>query len=324
MSPISTLSLKLYKFHYGNSKISFISSGDLSLNGNLCNQPKLSGEIIINNGNILISRDLSAETPIEVKHINTNNKILNTLKRAHMQQISQNSHLHKGLLLNLNVRAPGNIYIRGMGLNAEIMGATTIQGPSEDLQTTGLFSIVKARLNLFSKNFTFTNGDISIDNKLQPHINFTAEATINSLTTIIHLYGNLNDIKIDLSSSPTMPKDEILAHLLFNRSVKELSAFQLAKIVTEISALTGKHDFIGNIEAASKMDNLDFDKDEEGNIGVSAGRYITDNIYTSIGATQKGTTKATITWDLPHNFKATGQYSTDNSNKFGLSYNNDY
>ena len=88
--------------------------------------------------------------------------------------------------------------------------------------------------------------------------------------------------------------------------------------------MSGHNNFFNSIQAASTLENIDIDNDEEGNIGISAGRYITRNIYTSFGATQKGTTKATINWDLPHNFKATGQYHSDNQNNIGLYYNHDY
>lgn len=323
--PIANLSFGLDNIHYSqNLGFSTIYSGDLTLKGTILNCPTLSGNIFLNKAIILISRNLNAASPLEVQHKNTTQTILTTLERAHMQTIKKEHKKINNLILDINIKAPRNLFVKGMGLDVEMQGAAHIKGESSNLNSIGNFKMVTGHLNLLSHYFDFDKGNITLNGDLKPFLSFAAHTNSDNLIITVKLEGHMDDIKISFSSNTGLPQDEILAQLLFHRSVKQLSAFQLAKIITTLSNLSGGNNFFNSIQTASNLENIDIDSDEEGNIGISAGRYITKNIYTSFGATQKGTTKATINWDLPHNFKATGQYHSDNQNNIGLYYNHDY
>lgn len=324
-NPIANISLDLENIHYSqNLGLSAIYSGNLALKGPILNHPTLSGNILLTKAIILISRNLNAATPLEVQHKNTAKSILTTLERAHMQTIKKEPNKINNLAIDIGIKSPKHLFVKGMGLDVEMQGGAHITGDSGALNSIGNFKMVKGHLNLLSHYFDFDKGSINLNGDLKPFLSFAAHTNSDNLIITVKLEGNMDNIKISFSSSTGLPQDEILAQLLFHRSVKQLSAFQLAKIITTLSNLSGHNNFFNSIQAASTLENIDIDNDEEGNIGISAGRYITRNIYTSFGATQKGTTKATINWDLPHNFKATGQYHSDNQNNIGLYYNHDY
>lgn len=323
--PNTNIKFNLNNISY-NRGIGFnaLYSGQLNLKGPLLNNPKLSGIITLTQAQILLSRNLNSATPLEVHHVNTTKPILNTLKRAHMQTIQTAPKKINNILFDVKITAPNKLYVKGNGLDVEMQGNVHVTGPSNNLHSLGSFKMINGHLNLLSHYFDFNRGEITLNGDLKPFLSFEAHTTTDNLTVNVKLEGNIDNIKITFSSNNGLPQDEILAQLLFHRSVKQLSAFQLAKIITTLSNLSGRNNFFNSIQSVSSLENIDIDTDIDGNIGISAGRYITKNLYTSFGATQKGTTKASINWSLPHNFKVTGEYHSNNQNNIGVFYNHDY
>ena len=81
---------------------------------------------------------------------------------------------------------------------------------------------------------------------------------------------------------------------------------------------------MGNLRAATGLDDLDVVTDSEGNAALRAGRYITDNVYLGVEAGAKGTTKGTINLDITENLKARGGVGSDGDSSLGVFYERDY
>ena len=65
--------------------------------------------------------------------------------------------------------------------------------------------------------------------------------------------------KIALSSVPDLPQDEVLAHLLFGESMKQLSPIQIAEIgaaLAELSGVTGGGNPLNGIRKGLGLDRL--------------------------------------------------------------------
>lgn len=325
-NPIINLNLNLLNIPYNQGlNFSTVYSGNLKLIGPILDHPKLSGNVQLLKALILISRNINANTPLKVKHINSTAPIINTLQRAHMQTIKKEPIKTNNIIYDVNITSPNHLFVKGMGADIEMQGGIHVSGQNNDLHSIGSFKMIKGHINLLSHYFNFDKGDISLNGDIKPFLSFSANTNAdNNLTVTVKLEGYIDDIKVNFTSSPPLPEDEILAQLLFHRSVKQLSAFQLAKIITTLSNLSGSNSFFNSLQSAATLENINIDSDENGDIGISAGRYLTKNMYTSFGATQKGTTKASINWDLPHNLKATGQYQSNNQNNVGLYYSHDY
>ena len=85
----------------------------------------------------------------------------------------------------------------------------------------------------------------------------------------------------------------MLARLIFNRGINELSAFQIAQLAAAAAELAGggNTSLLGSLRAATGLDDLDVVTDSEGNAAVRAGRYIQDNIYLGVEAGERGSTR---------------------------------
>src|SRR3546814_7958362 len=62
----------------------------------------------------------------------------------------------------------------------------------------------------------------------------------SDLTVTARLSGPLSQPKLDLSSVPPVPRDEIVSRVLFNKSAAQLSAAEAAQLAMALRDLTGQ------------------------------------------------------------------------------------
>ncbi|MGJ8612077.1 MAG: translocation/assembly module TamB domain-containing protein, partial [Octadecabacter sp.] len=72
------------------------------------------------------------------------------------------------------------------------------------------------------------------------------------------------------------------------------------------------------------LDDLDFVTDEDGNAGVRAGKYLSENVYTDVTIGSDGTTEINLNIDIDRNFTARGSASTDGETSVGIFFERDY
>lgn len=236
--------------------------------------------------------------------------------------------------LAIVVDAPNSIFIRGHGLDSELGGKLTIAGTSAAPQIDGGFDMRRGDFSIAGTTLTFSKGSVGFDgtgvtNKVDPTLNFVADSTSAGVTATLTISGYADAPKIALSSSPSLPQDEILAHLLFGVSVKDLSALQIAEIgaaLAELSGATGG----GGGTLASIRKGLGLDRlsvgGGSGTTGatVEAGRYVARGVYVGAKqATSGGGTIAQVQIDLTKRLKATGQFAAGGGSVQGSTPGND-
>ena len=125
---------------------------------------------------------------------------------------------------------------------------------------------------------------------------------------------------------PQLPQDEVIALLIFNRGLADLSPFQLVQLASAVRELNGGRDngLFSQIRNAAGLDDLDIQTDVDGSAVVKAGKYIEENIYLELEAGSKGTTRATINLDLSDNVTAKASAGSDGESGVGVFYERDY
>ena len=246
------------------------------------------------------------------------------------------------LALNLTLDAPGQIYVRGRGLDAELGGRVSFTGTvSHPLPRGGLhlrrgtFSLAGQSLRLTEGTIDFSGGPLS-----DPPLQLVATSRSPSLTSTLTISGEVTNPKIMLSSVPDLPQDEILSHLLFNTAKARLSPFQLAQIAAALASIAGVGPSIGDplagVRSALGLDQLGLGSDASGGTALQAGRYLAPGVR--VGATQSATgtgTQATVQIDLAKGLKletttgtgaatATGTAGASNGTSVGVTYQFEY
>ena len=125
-------------------------------------------------------------------------------------------------------------------------------------------------------------------------------------------------------SVPDLPEDEVLAQLIFGRSVGSLSAVQALQLADGVAGLAGGGSGVfTRLREQFGLDDLDIRTDEAGNAAVTAGRYISENVYTDV-TVEDGGTGVSINIDLTPSLTARGGVDSDGTSSLGVFFERDY
>ena len=146
--------------------------------------------------------------------------------------------------LDVEVDAPRAVFVRGRGLDAEMGGKIHVGGTAAAPQISGGFALRRGTFDLAGTSLKFVRGEVGfagagLQRRLDPTIDFAAEAAAAGVTAKLGVTGFASAPKIALSSTPELPQDEVLARLLFGVSVKELTPLQIVQIARAVNTLRG-------------------------------------------------------------------------------------
>jgi translocation and assembly module TamB len=247
---------------------------------------------------------------------------------AAIQPASASGNSGSGLTLDLTINAPQQIYVRGRGLDAELGGSINLTGPLSAPRAIGEFTLRRGRLTVLARRLTFTRGTVGFSGSLIPTLDFAADSTVSDTTVTVTVSGLANDPKFNFSSSPALPQDEVLARLIFGRSMSNLSPLQIAQLADAAAQLAGgggSTSLLNTLRSKAGIDDLDITTDEQGRTAVSAGKYLNDRTYVTIQKGEKaGSGKATIDLDVGRGVKLRGEAGEDGHTKGGVFYEREY
>jgi translocation and assembly module TamB len=148
---------------------------------------------------------------------------------------------------------------------------------------TGGFDLLRGSLALLGKRLVFTQGQVRFHGYVIPELNFVAETTATDITARIAVTGPANQPSFQISSQPSLPEDEILSRILFQRPSGSLSAFQAIQLANAVAMLAGNGDAFERLRRTLGVDSLDISTSATGGATVGATRAINDRI--SVGVT---------------------------------------
>lgn len=315
-----------------SDKLTAVLDMDLSLRGDLHGQLAVTGTVKVDSADIRIPEQLPAKVVV-----------LNVRRPGQPPPPPPSPGPDIGL--NVTVNAPGQVFVRGRGLFAELQGRIHVGGTAAAPVPTGKFELRRGEFNLAGRTLTFTTGEVGFDGsgRIDPTLNFVASSTNGSITATLTISGYASAPKIALSSTPELPQDEILAQLLFHQSASSLNGFQLAEAAAALAQVSGVgggvFDPLNSVRQGLGLDRLSVGGSQTGSgASLEAGRYVTRNVYVGAKQSTDGTTQATVQIDLLKGLKletdvgtggstsATGASATDDPNgtTVGLTYHFDY
>jgi translocation and assembly module TamB len=213
-----------------------------------------------------------------------------------------------GLDLTLTGR---EIYLRGRGLNVELRADARVRGTITQPELSGTANVVRGDYEFAGKRFVFNDrGSVILStDPARIRLNLEAVREDPALTAVIKVTGTAVSPKIELTSTPDLPQDEILSQVLFGRSAAQLSPFEAAQLASAVASLAGGggFDVIGNLRELAGLDRLSF-SGEASSLTVAGGRYITDDIYLEvIGGAERGAA-VNVEWQVRRNLAITSKF----------------
>ncbi|WP_292394027.1 translocation/assembly module TamB domain-containing protein, partial [Mesorhizobium sp.] len=323
------LSVKLVDGRYTDGRVVTANlGGDLTIKGPLASAPVISGTVNLAKTVITVPEKLPGSlAALDVKHKNAPAAVRAQDKALRPATASGGSG-GSGLNLDVTVNAPSQIFIQGRGVDAELGGSLRLTGPASSPQAVGTFTLQRGRLTILAKRLTFTEGTVGFSGSLVPYLNLTATSTTSSATVTIVVSGEATNPKFNFSSVPALPEDEVLAQLIFGRSMSNLSPLQIAQLAeaaAQLAGVGGSTSLLQNLRSAIGVDDLDVITDEEGGTAVSAGKYLNDRTYVTIQKGDKpGSGKAAIDLDVGRGVKLRGEATDAGEAKGGVFYEREY
>lgn len=322
------LSIRLAEARYTDGRVVTANLGGvLAIRGPLASRPTLAGTINLARTVITIPERLpSSLANLDVKHKNAPAAVRkqdNALNPG-----GEASGGGGGLALDLTINAPERIFVQGRGLDAELGGSLRLTGSTASPNAVGQFDLRRGRLQVLGKRLTFTSGTLGFSGSLVPYIDLTAESTATDATAIVKVSGPANNPRFTFSSIPALPEDEVLARLIFGRSMSNLSPIQIVQLADAVAQLSGGGGTTGLLQSLRSkigVDDLDIKTDEKGGTSVAAGKYLNDRTYLSLEKGEKpGSGKATIDLDVGKGVKLRGQATDAGEAKGGIFYEQEY
>ncbi|WP_026381701.1 translocation/assembly module TamB domain-containing protein [Afifella pfennigii] len=301
---------------------------DLAITGSISAGPTIGGTVRINRADITVPETLpGGALTLDVEHVHASGAILRTLRQAKPRSRPEESS-GGDINLDLVIDAPARIFVRGRGLDAELGGRLRLSGPSSNVVASGGFQLIRGRLDILTQRITIDRGELNFVGDLDPYLDFSASTQSGETTVTITISGQASDPAVEFSSVPQLPQDEVLAQLLFGRSIADLSPLQVARLAAaaaELGGLTEGPGIFGRLRAATGLDDLDIITDEEGNTAVQAGRYINDNIYLGVqSGTAEESSRVTIDLDITKGVKARGEVGAEGDSSLGIVVEREY
>lgn len=228
--------------------------------------------------------------------------------------------------LDLTIDAPNRVFVRGRGVDAELGGSLQLTGTTRQVIPIGHLELIRGRVDLLGKRFLLTEGLVELQGSMTPVLRLVAETEQDGILTRIIIDGEAQNPDITFESSPSLPEEEVLSHLLFGRGLDNISALQAAQLANAVAVLAGQGGIgiVGKLREQTGLDDLDLTTDDEGKVGLRAGKYISENVYTDVSVDDSGKTKLNINLDISKALTARGSVGSDGDSSIGLFYERDY
>jgi translocation and assembly module TamB len=276
----SDFSLKLASFRLIDNELAQANAtGQVTLTRGGNGAIKIVGELGIDEAEVNAAAQLAANVAtMDVVEINRPIALQN--------QLTPLVRRGPGANLDVRLRAPRRVYVRGRGLDVEMSLNAHVTGTTALPNLEGEARIVRGTYEFAGKAFEFDDhGLVRLSTRPeQIRLDLQAVREDPSLTAVVRILGTAAKPEITLTSSPALPNDEVLSQVLFGRSASQLSPLEAAQLASALSGLAsgGGFDVIGNLRTFAGLDRLAFAGGGPQALSVAGGKYLTDDVYLEI------------------------------------------
>jgi translocation and assembly module TamB len=192
--------------------------------------------------------------------------------------------------LDLKVTTGAPARVAGRGLNSFWAGDLAVTGTANRPLVSGRLDSQRGTLDFAGKTFTLSKGVVRFPGAYptDPEFDVTLAYSRSDLKAAINLAGQSSAPEMTLSSTPTLPQDEILSRILFNKGVGELSALEAVQLARTLAELSGTNfgggglGVLDRLQETLSLDVLRIDSAQSGATTVSAGKYIQKGVYVGV------------------------------------------
>jgi translocation and assembly module TamB len=294
----------------------------LELSGSLGRDPQIVGRIGIVSMDITIPERLpSTSRPLPgTRHINLTPMAKARLSLDAKAKAREARRPAFGAKLNLTVSAPNRIFVRGRGLDAELGGDLKVTGSLGDPKVVGAFDLRRGRLSVLGKRLDFRRGRVGFTGELTPELDFLADTQADDVTAHIGISGPASQPIFTFTSDPSLPQDEVLSRILFQKpsgSLSPLQALQLAQAAAQFAG--GGDGVFERLRRSLGVDSLDIGMSASGSPTVGVSRAISDRLSVGVTTgTKPEDNGVSVDYDITRHIRVQGGVDAKGESSLGV------
>ncbi|MBA3911145.1 MAG: translocation and assembly module protein TamB [Rhodobacter sp.] len=309
-----------------------IASGSIRVDGPLAGGATISGSALLSEAQLRVPESGFDATGalLEVTHVNEPADVRATRARAGLigggAEGSGTGRARTPFRLDLTISAPSRIFVRGRGIDAELGGAIRLLGTTDAIIPSGAFGLIRGRLDILGKRLVLSQADLQLEGSFVPTLLISASSESDGIVSFVTVEGPADAPEVSFTSVPSLPQEEVLARLLFGRGLENISAFQAAQLASAVATLAGRggEGVIGRLRRGFGLDDLDLVTADEGKTALTAGKYLTENLYTEVEIEQGGQSRINLNLDLRPGVTVKGRIGADGDTGIGVFVERDY
>lgn len=234
--------------------------------------------------------------------------------------------------LDVKIEAPKYIFVEAQGLTTEWATKLHVTGAVNDPVVNGYLKVLQGKYDIFNARLNLTAGTVSFNggDPTDPDLDIKGNIKGREVTANISVSGTAQSPNVVMTSTPPLPQDEILAKVLFNKSVDELSPLEMIKVAQFIGVMTGTikagPDPLTKLRKKMGIDMLSVNRDDaSGNTSLSIGKQISEGVYISVDQginTEGSAVKVEI--DVTPSIQVETRVGNDDANSVGINWKKDY
>lgn len=198
----------------------------------------------------------------------------------------EDSPADESLSMRLALSIPGTLYVRSRELDSAWAGNLVLEQESGRMGLSGYLEPRRGTLLLLKRRFKLEEGRIDFDHRWppEPQLRLTAAFSRADLSARVQLIGSVGNPELTLTSEPPLPKDEIMARILFGEDVSSLTPLQALSLASEASSLGkvgGGAGWLGKVQSAVGIDRVEIRENGQDSTQseVAVGKYLGDRSY---------------------------------------------
>ena len=235
-----------------------------------------------------------------------------------------------GWALDVTLKALRGVFLKGHGLDTELSLDAHVGGTTAHPDLSGTARVVRGDYNFAGKRFAFDpTSVVFLSTKAgQVRLDLTATRDDPSLTADVRIRGTAARPEITLTSTPSLPNDEVLSQVLFGRTASQLSPLEAAQLASALSALAGGggFDVIGNLRTFAGLDRLALAGGDaaSGAVSISGGKYLTNDVYLELTGGGRDGGAAQVEWRVKRNLSIVSRVGGQGAGRLAVRWRRDY
>lgn len=297
---------------------------------------KFSGNVVIS-GNLL-GAIAKGTLKVEEVHFHIPDKLPTTLPDLpikfihfpeHLAHFASFSHPSSPLRLDLEIDAPHKVYIEGKGLQAQLEGNLHITGTYTDILASGTLRLLNGEYLFSGKVFNLTEGELICNARPTPnaYISLKGICDLPEVSVTALLRGPLSAPQLSFQSSPRLSISALLAQILFNKDISEISAIQALQLAQTVFSLSNNAapDVFEKIRKTLGIDRLTLitSENDPGKISLQIGKYLMQGVLLTLSQGAESRNVA-VEVELKQGIMLQAEMNENRQGKFSLKWHHHY